>query len=99
LLIAKGLGEALSLPAHLAMPLGDPDSPRELQALGISIEIAQTIIHKHPEHERNQQDIDAPNHPQNQRPKIVPAKERSEPLDEVKQWMLHRCQTHVPVKT
>jgi hypothetical protein len=59
-----------------------------------SIEIAQAI-HKRPEHERNQQDIDAPHHPQNQRPKVVLVKERSEPLDEVKQWMLHGCHTRV----
>jgi hypothetical protein len=72
---------------------------REPYALGISIEFAQTNKHKHPEHERNQQDIDAPNHPQNQRPKVVLVKDRSAPLDEVNQWMLHRCHTHVPVET
>jgi hypothetical protein len=53
-----------------------------------SIEIAQAK-HKRPEEGRKQQDIDAPNHPQNKRPKVVPAKVRSEPLDGIKQWMLH----------
>jgi hypothetical protein len=50
---------------------------------GLSIEIAQAK-HKRPEDGREQQDIDAPNHPQNQRPKVVPAEERSEPFDGVK---------------
>jgi hypothetical protein len=60
----------------------------------LSTEIAQTI-HNRPEHERKQQDIDAPHHPQNQRPKVVLANERSEPIDEVKQWMLHGSHTRV----
>jgi hypothetical protein len=50
---------------------------------GLSIEIEQAK-RKCPEDGRNQQDIDAPNDPQNQRPKVVPAEERSEPFDGVK---------------
>jgi hypothetical protein len=49
----------------------------------LSIQIAQAR-HKSPEDARKKQDIDAPNHAQYQRPKVVPAKERSEPLDWVK---------------
>jgi hypothetical protein len=65
----------------------------------LEFQLKPTIIHKRPEHERKQQDIDAPNHPQNQRSKVVPANERSEPIDEVKQWMFHGCHTRVLVKT
>lgn len=54
----------------------------------LSTEIAQTI-HNRPEQERKQQNIDAPHHPKNQRPKVVLVKVRSESLDEVKQWNLH----------
>jgi hypothetical protein len=56
-------------------------------------------IDKHPEHERKQEDIDAPHHPQSERPKVVPAKESSEPLDGVKQWMFHSCHTRVSDET
>ena len=59
--------------------VGDPGAPSALE-----FQLNQTIYNR-PEHERNQQYIDAPHHPQNQRPKIVPAKESSEPLDGVKQ--------------
>jgi hypothetical protein len=64
----------------------------------LEFQLKQTI-HKRPEHERKQQDIDAPHHPQNQRPKIVPAKESSEPLDGVKQWMFYSCHTRVSGET
>ena len=73
--------------------VGDPGAPSALE-----FQLNQTIYNR-PEHERNQQDIDAPHHPQNQRPKIVPAKESSEPLDGVKQWMFHGCHTRVSGKT
>jgi hypothetical protein len=52
------------------------------------IEIVQAK-RKRPEDGRKQQNIDTPHDPQNQRPKVVPAEERSEPLDGVKQWMFH----------
>jgi hypothetical protein len=79
----------------LDVPRREPRAPTRLE---LSIEIAQAK-RKRPEDGRKQQDIDAPDDPQNQRPKVVPAEERSEPFDGVKQWMFHGSLTRVSGET